>query len=369
MAALNGTHATKDRSAIGRRLLAWYQRHRRDLPWRRTRDPYAIWVAEVMLQQTRVETVISYYERFLARFPSLEVLADAPLDDVLKAWEGLGYYARARNLHKAARLVVYDLEGHLPPTPEALSLLPGIGHYTAAAIASIAFGHHAVALDGNLRRVLCRLFAIDDDPGRSNTQSRLEKLALSMLPRGDAGDFNQALMDLGAAICTPTNPRCLICPVTAVCRARQEGIQEALPIRATRTHRPHRDVASAVIWDDDSHLLITQRPLDGLLGGLWEFPGGKRRPGESLLACLHREIGEELAIKIDVGELLCTVEHSFTHFQMTLYAYECKWLGGVPQCLGCTDLRWVTLDELGAFAFPVADQKIIAFLRNRQEGA
>jgi A/G-specific adenine glycosylase len=367
MAANDSKDATEDLRSIGRRLLAWYQRHRRDLPWRRTRDPYAIWVAEIMLQQTRVETVIDYYERFLVRFPTLEALADAPLDDVLKAWEGLGYYARARNLHKAARLVIYDLGGHLPPTPEALLLLPGIGHYTAAALASIAFGHRSVALDGNLRRVLCRLFGIDDDPGRSNTQRRLEKLAFSIMPLGDAGDFNQAFMDLGATICTPANPRCLICPLSSVCCARLEGIQDELPIRATRTHRPHRDVTAGVIWDDDGHLLITQRPLDGLLGGLWEFPGGKRRPGESLLACLHREINEELAIKIDIGELLCIVEHSFTHFQMTLYAYQCRWLGGVPQCLGCTDLRWVTLDELDTFAFPVADRKIIAFLREQIE--
>jgi A/G-specific adenine glycosylase len=367
MAAFESTDATEDRISTGHRLLAWYRRHRRDLPWRRTQDPYAIWVAEVMLQQTRVETVIDYYERFMARFPTLEALADASLDDVLKAWEGLGYYARARNLHKAARAVIYDHGGHLPPTPEALLLLPGIGHYTAAAIASIAFGHQAVALDGNLRRVLCRLFGIDDDPGRANTQRHLEELALSMLPLGSAGDFNQALMDLGAMICTPTNPRCLICPLANSCRARQEGIQEQLPIRATRTHRPHRDVTAGVIWDDNGHLLITRRPPDGLLGGLWEFPGGKRRPGEALLACLHREIEEELGIEIDIGALLCTVEHGFTHFQMTLYAYECRWLAGIPQCLGCTDLRWMTLDELDRFAFPVADQKIIAFLRNRQE--
>jgi A/G-specific adenine glycosylase len=363
MDLLHGVNGIEDAAFGGQRLLDWYQDHRRDLPWRRTQDPYAVWVAEIMLQQTRVETVVQYYERFLGRFPSAETLAAAPLSDILKAWEGLGYYARARNLHKAAQQVIQEHGGQLPTTPKDLRRLPGIGRYTAAAIASIAFDQDAVALDGNLRRVLCRLFAIDDDPGRPNTQRTLEHLALSMLPAGQAGDFNQALMDLGAMVCTPTKPRCLICPLSHQCQARREGIQNELPIRATRSQRPHRDVTAGVIWDGNGHFLITQRPLDGMLGGLWEFPGGKRRPGEGLPACLHREICEELAIEIQVGDLLCTVEHSFTHFHMTLHAFDCLWLGGRPQCLGCTDLQWVTLDDLDAYAFPVADQRIIAFLR------
>jgi A/G-specific adenine glycosylase len=364
MAGFDDVDANEDLAVIGHRLLAWYERHHRDLPWRQRQDPYAVWVAEIMLQQTRVETVIPYYQCFLERFPTLEALAQAPLNDVLKAWEGLGYYARARNLHKAARRVVQELNGRLPARSEDLSRLPGVGQYTAAAIASIAFGQDAVALDGNLRRVLCRLFGIDDDPGRTNTQRRLAELAEAMLPTGRAGDFNQALMDLGATICTPTPPQCLLCPLMGICRAQQEGIQNELPIRATRSHRPHRDVTAGVIWDDNGHLLITQRPMDSLLGGLWEFPGGKRRPGEALPACLHREISEELAIRIEIGDLLITIEHVFTHFFMTLYAFDCRWLGGAPQCLGCVDLRWVTLDELDAYAFPVADQKIISFLRS-----
>jgi A/G-specific adenine glycosylase len=365
MAPLHHLDGTGDLRSIGERLVAWYGQHGRDLPWRRTRDPYDIWVAEVMLQQTRVGTVVSYYARFLTRFPTVETLAEAPLDDVLKVWQGLGYYARARNLHAASRIIVRELGGLLPATPDALLHLPGVGTYTAAAVASIAFGWDAVALDGNLLRVLCRLFAVDDDPGRPRTRRALERLAQSMLLPGRAGEFNQAMMDLGASICRPSNPRCLLCPVIAVCHAQQEGIQDQLPIRATRTHRPHRDVTAGVIRDGNGHLLITQRPLDGMLGGLWEFPGGKRRPGEDLLACLHREIGEELGIEISVGDLLCTVEHSFTHFQMTLYAFNCLWLRGTPQCLGCTALHWVTLDKLDAFAFPVADLKVIACLRSQ----
>jgi A/G-specific adenine glycosylase len=365
MSAFHGIDESIDLAAISQRLLDWYTRYRRDLPWRRTSDPYAIWVAEIMLQQTRVETVIGYYGRFLASFPNLDSLAAASLDQVLKAWEGLGYYARARNLHAAARLVAQEQGGRLPDTPADLRQLPGVGSYTAAAVASIAFGFDAVALDGNLRRVLCRIFSIDDDPGRPSTQRRLEKLGLAMLPPGRAGDFNQSLMDLGTLVCTPANPRCLICPIVNLCQAQREGIQHELPIRATRTHRPHRDVTAGVIWDGDGHFLITQRPYGGLLGGLWEFPGGKRRPGESLPDCLHREICEELAIEIQVGNLLCTVEHSFTHFYMTLYAFHCQWLQGEPQLLGCRDLRWVTLDDLDTFAFPVADQRIITSLRDQ----
>jgi len=353
-------------ATIGQRLLDWYEGHRRDLPWRRTQDPYAILIAEIMLQQTRVDTALAYFDRFMTRFPTFEALAAAPLDDVLKAWEGLGYYARARNLHKTARQVTRDLSGHLPQTPEALLLLPGVGRYTAAAVASIAFGHDAVALDGNLRRVLCRIYSIDDDPGRPNTQRMLEKLGLGLLPPGQASEFNQALMDLGATICTPSTPHCLLCPIINLCQAQLEGIQNELPIRATRSKRPHRDVTAGVIWDKDGLLLITQRPLDGMLGGLWEFPGGKRRPNEALAACLHREISEELAIKIDIVDLLCTVEHAFTHFYMTLYAYDCRWLSGTPQLLGCKDMRWVTLDELDEFAFPVADLRIISHLRNHK---
>jgi A/G-specific adenine glycosylase len=368
MASTPGDEGTEDLSAAGHRLLDWYARYHRDLPWRRSRDPYAIWVAEIMLQQTRVETVLEYYERFLARFPSLRALASAPLDDVLKAWEGLGYYARARNLHRAAQQVLQEWEGRLPDTIEELITLPGIGRYTAAALASIAFDQDTIALDGNLNRVLCRLFAIDDDPGRPNTQRLLETLALDMLPPGEANRFNQALMDLGALICTPTNPRCLLCPLMNSCRARREGIQNELPIRATRGFRPRRDVTAGVIWDGNGHFLITQRPLDSMLGGLWEFPGGKRKPGEDLTACLEREILEELAIEIQIKDLLCTVEHSFTHFHMLLYVFDCQWLQGKPQCLGCTDLRWVTLDQLDAFAFPVADQRIIAYLREQRLG-
>ena len=367
MTALHDNQAAQP-AAIGQRLLAWYERHGRDLPWRHSRDPYAIWVAETMLQQTQVGTVIPYYERFLTRFPTIEALAGARLDDVLKAWEGLGYYARARNLHRAARRAVEEWGGRLPETPELLRRLPGVGRYTAAAVASIAFGQDASALDANVRRVMCRLYEIDQDPGRPATLRRLEELALATMPPGRTGDANQALMDLGATICTAANPRCLICPLAELCRAQQTGRQDALPVRAGRPNRPHHDVTAAVIGDGSSRFLMAQRPLESMLGGLWEFPGGKRLPGEELRDCLGREIKEELGVEIEVGELLCTVDHTFTHFHMTLYAFDCRIARGAPKCLGCLDLRWVSLDEAGALALPVADQKIAAFLRDGRAG-
>jgi len=353
-------------AAIGRRLLSWYERHGRDLPWRRTRDPYAIWVAETVLQQTQVGTAIPYYERFLARFPTVEALAAAPLDDVLKVWEGLGYYARARNLHRAARCVVEEWGSRLPQSPKLLWRLPGVGRYTAAAVASIAFGQDAAALDANVRRVVCRLYGIDQDPSRPATQRRLEELALGLMPPGRAGDANQALMDLGATICTAASPKCSICPLAEPCQARQAGREEDLPVRAARPSRPHYDVTAAVIGDRNGRFLIAQRPLESMLGGLWEFPGGKRLPGEELRDCLRREIQEELGVEIEVGELMGAIDHGFTHFQMTLYAFDCRLARGTPKCLGCLDLRWASLDEAGAFAFPVADQKILALLRDRQ---
>lgn len=353
-------------AAVGQHLLAWYKRHGRDLPWRHTRDPYAIWVAETMLQQTQVATVIPYYERFLARFPTLEALAEARLDDVLKAWEGLGYYARARNLHRAARRAAEEWEGRLPETPDLLRRLPGVGRYTAAAVASIAFGHDAAALDANVRRVVCRLYGIDQDPSRPAIQRRLEELALAVMPPGRAGDANQAFMDLGATICTAANPRCSICPLAELCLAQQTGRQDAVPMRATRPDRPHYDVTAAVIRDGSGQVLMAQRPLESMLGGLWEFPGGKRLAGEELRDCLRREIEEELGVEIEVGELLCAVDHTFTHFHMTLYAFDCRLAGGALRCLGCLDLRWVSLDEAGALALPVADQKILAFLRDQR---
>ncbi|WP_448594415.1 A/G-specific adenine glycosylase [Thermoflexus hugenholtzii] len=348
--------------AIGEALLRWYETHRRDLPWRRRQDPYAVWVAEAMLQQTRVETVIPYYERFLARFPTLQDLAAAPLEEVLKAWEGLGYYARARHLHEAARRLLEERGGEFPRTLAEWRRLPGVGPYMAAAILSIAFGQDVVALDGNAIRVLARLFAFDQDPRRPAGRRPLQQRAERLLPPGQAGAFNQALMDLGATLCTPKSPRCPECPLRAFCAAYARGSPEAFPVRAPRRALPHYDVTAGVI-EADGRVLIAQRPLQGMLGGLWEFPGGKVEPGESLEECLRRELREELGIEVEVGEPVLTLRHTYTHMRITLHVFRCRIRSGTPQPIGCADVRWVPIAELDRYAFPRTDQRIVEWLR------
>ena len=358
------TSVPGDTSALHDALIAWFAAHREDLPWRRNRDPYAVWVSEIMLQQTQVATVIPYFERFMARFPTVSVLAAAPLDDVLKLWEGLGYYSRARNLHRATQIIVAERGGQLPSDPAALRRLPGIGRYTAGAIASLAFGVDSPILDGNVIRVLARLFDLPDDVSQSAAQRRLWALAESLIPAGRAAVWNEGLMELGRRVCTPASPQCADCPLADHCLARARGTQHVRPVRRPRARTPHYDVTAAVTQRDDGRLLIAQRPLDGMLGGLWEFPGGKREPGESLRDCLRRELREELGIEVEVGEQIGTVRHAYTHFRITLYAFACRIFAGEPAALGCADWAWITLDELDRYAFPVTDQKIIAMLRD-----
>ncbi len=348
---------SKELAQIRKALLNWYNRHRRDLPWRRTQDPYHILVSEVMLQQTQVERVRQYYERFIKEFPTLQKLAQAPLDDVLKAWEGLGYYARARNLHRAAQIIIQDYDGKIPQDREALLKLPGIGRYTAGAILSIAFGQDEPVVDANVRRVLSRLFALR----RVRTPKKLEELARTLLPPGQAGLFNQALMDLGATICVSRDPMCLICPLGKLCTARQRGIQNELPLRSQARAKPHYDVAVGIIWKDDK-VLITKRPNDGLLGGLWEFPGGKRQLNESLEECARREIFEEVNVLVRDLKHVMTVQHSYSHFRVTLHVFEGLYAGGQPRCRGCTAWMWISPKDLRKYPFPSATQKIIAKL-------
>jgi A/G-specific adenine glycosylase len=341
-----------------RRLLAWFEQNARDLPWRHNRTPYRVWIAEVMLQQTQVETVIPYYTRFLDRFPTPQALAQAPLEDVLKVWEGLGYYARARNLHAAAQQVVTGHDGQLPDTYDDLLALPGLGPYAAGAIASIAFGRHAVALDGNARRVLARFFAVEGNPKRAPFKKRVHELAQALLPPTDPGRFNEALIELGATVCTPKSPRCDRCPWREACKAHRMGTQEAFPERAPRRQVPHYDVTAAVLWNGDGQVLVAQRRTDDFLGGLWELPGGKREEGESLEACLAREMTEELDIRVEVGERLMHLNHTYSHFSITLYAFHCHLVSGTPRCLECADARWIFPQELDALPMSVADRQI-----------
>ena len=354
-------------SPFSEKLLEWFAEHGAELPWRGDPQPYHIWLSEIMLQQTRLETVIPYYRRFLRACPSIEALAAKPLDEVLKLWEGLGYYSRARNLHRAAQIVVCQYGGALPQTAAALQELPGIGAYTAGAIASIAFGQAAPVLDGNITRIFTRLLDMDADISKAATKRKLWQVARDWLPEQAAGEYNQALMQLGQLVCRPRKPACASCPLAPACRARSAGTIAQRPLRARRSPLPHYQVAAAVIRDDQRRLLIAQRPLDGLLGGLWEFPGGKREDGESLRECLHRELREELAIVVEAGECIAVVEHAFTHFRITLHAFACQYVGALPphtqpQKLGVRDWAWTQESELPRYTFGKADRMVIAQL-------
>jgi A/G-specific adenine glycosylase len=352
--------------ALQNDLLEWYDRQAADLPWRENQDPYRVWLSEIMLQQTQVETVKPYFARFLVAYPTVEALAAAPLSDVLKLWEGLGYYSRARNLHQAARVVTRDFGGRFPRTVEGLMHLPGIGRYTAGAIASIAFGEAAPVLDGNVIRVFARLIDLPDDVTQPAVKERLWKLAEEWLSSERPGDYNQALMELGRTICKPRNPLCGECPIRSHCLAFANGTQAQRPVKKAKAATPHYDVAAGIIWNANGQLLIAQRPLDGLLGGLWEFPGGKLEAGETLPECLKRELREELGIEVEVGELFTVVQHGFTHFKITLHAFTCQYVSGEPRAIGVRDWAWVTPDQLDRYSFGKADREVIGAMQERK---
>ncbi len=342
--------------------MAWFRRHQRDFPWRRTRDPYRVWVSEVMLQQTRARTVVPYFERFVERFPDIQALACAEPAEVLKAWEGLGYYRRARHLKQAAEALACSGADGLPEDYDALRALPGVGRYTAGALMSLAFNRPYPIQDGNVRRVLCRVWAVGADPRSARVQDWLWRSAEALIPRGRARSFNEALMELGATVCTHRRPRCGDCPLGELCQARALGRPEDFPLRRKARPLPHFDVAAGIIFRG-RRILITRRPDESMLGGLWEFPGGKQEPGESLEQCLVREVTEELGIQIRVERPFVRVKHAYSHFRITLHTFVCRHSRGRPQALGCAAWRWVEPAELEQYAFPKADRVVLASLR------
>ena len=308
-----------------------------------------------MLQQTRVETVVPYFLRFLARFPNAETLARAPLGEVLKVWENLGYYTRVRNLHKAAGEIVERFGGRIPDRWEEILRLHGIGRYTAGAILSIAFGRDVPAIDGNVRRVISRLFAIEESVDDPATRKRIDGLVGTLVPKRDPGRFNQALMELGAVCCTPKTPACPACPLQDDCKARMQGLAHRLPVRGKKKTIPHREVVSAVIRDGNGRLLIVQRPARGLLGSLWKFPGGILNPEEPPQEGLARIARTELGIEIGVGSPLAAVKHAYTHFRITLTAFSCTLREGIPTG---SPWRWAGTGELEELPFSKADRLI-----------
>jgi A/G-specific adenine glycosylase len=351
---------------FSKRILSWYACHGRQLPWRGHPDPYAVWVSEIMLQQTRVEAVIPYFERWMERFPNVSDLAAASEQDVLSAWEGLGYYGRARNLHRAAKIVVEGYGGELPRDLAALRKLPGIGRYTVGAIASMAFGLNVATLDGNLRRVFARLFDVAEPADSPAGEEILWALAEKHLPKGRAGDYNQALMDLGATVCLPRNPTCRLCPVRELCKAFALGIQEQRPVLKAKPVVPHYTVTAAVLRRNGK-VLLAKRPSKGLLGGMWEFPGGKVEDGETLEETLHREIREELGANIRVSESFGVYRHAYTHFRITLHAFLCELSDGEPHSIEAAELAWVAPADLGDYPMGKVDRQIAQKLAADEE--
>jgi A/G-specific adenine glycosylase len=336
--------------SVAARLLAWYDRHRRELPWRaptgERADPYRVWLSEIMLQQTTVQAVAGYYRKFLARWPTVRDIADAPLDDVLAAWAGLGYYARARNLHKAAQVVARDLGGAFPDTMEGLRALPGVGAYTAGAIAAIAYDLPEAAMDANAERVVARLFAVEEPLPKA--KERIRAFGQSLVPNRRAGDFAQAMMDLGSAICTPKRPGCMSCPLFDDCAARKLGIQEMLPVKGAKAVRPLKRGAAFVALDADGAVLLVRRPESGLLGGMMQPPLG---PWTDEFPSTEEALAQA-PFKARWRKQLGVVRHGFTHFELEIEVYSAR-VTAHPKAEG----RWIK--DWRDAALPTVMRKIV----------
>jgi len=355
---------SKNNQDMQSKQLAWYDKTKRDLPWRNTNDPYSIWVSEVMLQQTQVKTVMPYYERWIKTLPTIDKLANAPEQKILKLWEGLGYYSRAKNLKKSAKIIYKEMNGKLPHTVKNLQNLPGIGRYTAGAISSIAFGLKAPVLDGNVKRVLSRLFCINKNGTTSAFENCLWEKAEALLPVRRPGDFNQALMELGATVCIPGSPICQQCPLRTTCKAfLKNKVNEFPPSKKIRSSK--KIEVSAGIIMKNKKVYIQQRVKNGLMGGLWEFPGGKREQGESSEECLKREIKEELRVNVVSLNKVMTIKHTYTQFRVTLTVFNCKLQKKQIRPDGCEQWKWVSLSNLKKYPFPAANVKIVKYLTEK----
>jgi len=350
------------RAGLQKALLHWYRQNRRHLPWRKTRDPYRIWVSEIMLQQTQVNTVIAYYNRFIERFPDIFALAAADQEAVLKLWEGLGYYSRARNFHAAARQLAAD-GGAVPEDREAFRRLPGVGDYIAAAVLSIAFEKPHPVVDGNVKRVLSRLFEIPLPVNRQASYKRFKATCSHIFDKDHPGEFNQALMELGALVCKPKSPDCGSCPVADGCSARLQARVADYPVRDRRKPVPCYDMAIGVVVKG-AQLLIVKRPLDRMLGGLWEFPGGVIGPEEAAGAACARCVRGSVGLSVAVDSRLTTVRHAYTHFKIVADVFICRYAGGRVRRNDASAHRWVNIGALSKYPFAGAQHKFFPALRD-----
>ncbi|MFA9458982.1 A/G-specific adenine glycosylase [Halalkalibacter sp. AB-rgal2] len=344
-------------------LVEWFHSQKRDLPWRQTSDPYKIWVSEIMLQQTRVDTVIPYYQAFIRQFPTLFDLAKADEDAILKAWEGLGYYSRVRNLQKATQQVLDQFNGVVPDTRKEISSLKGVGPYTAGAILSIAYGKPEPAVDGNVMRVLARVLLVNNDIAKPATRKLFETILYELIHKDDPSGFNQGLMELGALICTPTSPGCLICPVQQVCRAYSAGKQDELPVKTKKKKPKAKELAATIIRNDKGEVLIEKRPDNGLLARLWQFPMVEAKRDEQVTAIHEQFATYDISLKLE--DKVQEVEHAFSHLKWTIDVYEGT--AGDQSGAYTVERMWVEIERLEDYAFPVSHQKIIEALKKRQQ--
>ena len=341
-------------------LLLWYSENKRLLPFRNTNDPYKIWLSEVMLQQTKVNTVIPYYNQWLKHHPTLQSAADARIDQLLKLWEGLGYYQRCRNFHKALKIVVNNYKGKVPSSFDHFINLPGVGEYTAGAVLSIAFNKPMPAIDGNVKRVMSRILGIKKLT--TYNQNRIKKTIYDLIPTDNPGNFNQALMELGALVCTPKKPKCTKCPIAKNCSAYNSSNPELYPLPKKIRKIPHYIIVTGIIWRDNK-FYIQKRHQKSMLGGLWELPGGKVENKESLERALIREIEEECGIIPIVKDKIGYVEHSYSHFTISLNCFHC--IEGKDKIQLSNNRYWITHREIDLFPFPKANHKLFALINKK----
>lgn len=354
---------TKEHRLFSKSLLAWFGANRRDLPWRRTYDPYHVWISEIMLQQTQMERGVEYFNRWVELFPDPRSIAEADELTVLKAWEGLGYYSRVRNIRKAARVLVAEHGGRVPDGHDRLLALPGVGPYTAAAIMSIAFERPHPVIDANVARVFARLRDIDRPMKERGVQRELQALLAEMLADVSPRDFNQALMELGALVCTPRNPDCANCPVQAHCKALQAGTVAERPVNLGKVERIDIVMACAIVAHE-GRIFIQQRQEEDIWGGLWEFPGGRLKEGETPEAAAVRELFEETELRAVNLRPFRTVVHHYTRYRVTLHSFCCSLPGrSEPRLHAANQYRWAAPEELEQYPFPSGHRQLIAHMK------
>tara|TARA_B100001250_G_C19816896_1_gene798984 strand:+ start:3512 stop:4576 length:1065 start_codon:yes stop_codon:yes gene_type:complete len=341
-------------------ILSWYNKQKRILPFRDIDDPYKIWLSEVMLQQTQIQTVIPYYKKWINKYPTLKSVANADQELLLKLWEGLGYYSRCKNFHKATKIVLREYGGIIPSNWSEFRALPGVGDYTAGSVLSIAYNQPYIAIDGNVKRVIARVLGLKNLSNRN--MSRIKKYLNNNILIDNPGDFNQALMELGARVCSPKNPSCELCPISIECKAFASGSSESYPSPAKKKKVPHYTVVVGLIWREDK-FYIQKRVENGMLPGLWEFPGGKVEVGESLTHALRREIKEECGAQPKILKKIGEIKHAYTHFSITFHGYHCEENNTSIHCH--QNSQWIKPTQINKFPFPKANHKLFSILKKQ----